>query len=288
MKKSTAIVASSLVLAAFMTGCGNRKIKVNNDKIVMGHTDLVETDKNFSFDTTDSISVLDIDIEIGNINVEYSDSGKTELTLGCKAFADGKDVCNEIISHISAKSEAKDDTLFIRLVEEDTGEEIIEWLGKNIPDCRIELDAHITVPTYMENFSAKVDIGNISLIGLNGSFDTSADVGNITCSGLEVTGSSEIKCNTGNITMNDIIYKADTEMSSVVGNISFDLPVSGSGGADINIHSDTGNIDLSSDGDHTIIDKKDELTLQSMTIACENCKIDLLTYIGNITVGNEE
>lgn len=278
MKKFTA-AASSLMLAALMTGCSTGKIKVNIGK---NYSKSAETDKSFSFDMADGISALEIALDVGNIKIEYSDSDKTGLTLGCKAFADGEDTCQEVLSHISAKTDTDGGKLVISLVENGTGEEINDWLDKNIPDCRIELDAYITVPTYMESFSAKADIGNISLIGLKGSFDTYADIGNITCSGLEITESSEISCDTGNITMNSIIYKADAKLDTDTGNISLSMPKTTSKDAYITVRTDTGNISLINAEDYSIISEKKKTTSHSMVIDKEGCTIDMAVDTGNI------
>lgn len=296
MKVLKALLSSSLIAAAMLTGCADSK---NSSEIKVGDVtiDLNEVSKDFSmnmlfgnsyvFDTPKPVNAMSVYIPSGNIVVEHSGDDKTGLTLRYRIFADSEDTINNVNEHIHSVSEIKDNTLIIKLVEADTSEDIESWLSKNIPDCRVEYDTYITVPEYVTDYRTKCGVGNISFTDMEGSFTADVSVGNITFSDNEITGPSVIKCNTGNITMNGNVYKAKTDISAETGNITYCLPLNGSDGADISVKADTGNIEVTGIKNYDVKGEDKNGTSQSLSITVENCNIDFAVNTGEIKIDKE-
>ena len=283
--------AAVLVSAALMTavcGCGKNNSSAAPGGITKSFQESSETEKSFSFDT-EKISMLDISEDTGNISVSYSDSDTAGLTLVCTSYADDKEVCEEVLSHVSAEADMNGGKMVISFVDEDSGEEINQWLSENIPDSRIELVALLTVPTYFSDFTAKVNIGNISLPGLKGAFSAYADVGNITFYNSEISGSSAIGCNTGNVSLDKNIYTADISVNIYTGNTTFRLPEKGSGNAEIQISSKTGRIHIfTEEKEHSVTDERKEENSHALSISAEGCSIEASVETGKITIDQED
>ena len=288
MRSIKTAVLTTLFIAAAMTGCTGKKAGTDNkadtaDFIKDYKTNLF-TQMDFVFDTDKSVSVFGTDISTGNVTVAYSGDSKTGLSLEYTVYADTDEVCQEVKGHLNATAEVNGSRMDIKLIEDKTGEDIDEWLRKNIPDCRVEYDLYITVPRSVSSFDVKENTGNLNFRELSGSFSGNVEVGNITCTDLEFTGASVIKCDTGNITLTDCIYKADVDISSDTGNISLSLPLTGSGDAKINASADTGNIEVSAGGKYEVISDNEKDTSHSMTIDAEGCTVALSTECGKISI----
>lgn len=287
IKRSAAILLSA-ALSVTLSSCGKSKNSVTTGNITRDFSERSEAEKNFSFNT-DGISILDISQDIGDISITYSDSDITELKLSCKSFADDKEVCEDVLSHISADTDMNGGKMVISFVDEDSGEEISQWLSENIPDSRIELDAELTVPSYINDFTAKVNVGNISLIGLKGAVSAYADVGNITCCGSEISSSSALGCNTGNVELSSNVYTADISVNIYAGNTTFQLPEKGSENAEIQISSKTGRIHIiTEEKEHSIKDERKENNSHALSIEAQGCNIEASAETGIITIDQED
>jgi hypothetical protein len=293
MKIVKALLTSSVIAAALLTGCADSKssndIKVGDvtidiDEVRKEYSQNKEFLKNYLIETPKPINAMSVDMPGGNIVVEHSGDDKSGLALRYKVFADSEETFKEVDEHIDSVSEVKDNVLVIKLVEAQTKEDFEPWLKKNIPDCRVEYDTYITVPEYVTDYRTKCGIGNISFVEMSGSFTADVSVGNITFSGNEITGPSVIKCNTGNIVMNGNTYKADTDISGETANIQFCLPLSTSNGANITVASGTGDITVTGESNYTTKDEKTEGTSHSLNIESENCNISFKTDTGKITI----
>lgn len=304
MKTLNAIVLAALTAAVFTTGCSNDDLDIKVDTNVKVDTGDIKVDigdinvdlddiakdykkdlftqMDFIFDTDKNVSEVSTDISVGNITMEYSRDGKTGISLEYTVYADTDEICNEVKSHVNATTETNGSKMEIKLIEDESGENIDKWLKKNIPDCRVEYDMYITVPESVTSFDLKEAVGNLTLCGMNGRFTTCVDVGNITCTDLELTKKSKIECATGNITMSDCLYKADTDITADTGNIILGLPKSGSDGADLKATTAVGDITLKGSGNYSVTDEKNDFTAHSMTVNAENCNIALKTNCGDI------
>ncbi|MBQ3139690.1 MAG: hypothetical protein IJB68_09315 [Ruminococcus sp.] len=316
MKALKIITVLSFIAAISATGCSNSNtgikvdtgdIKVNADVDVdtgnvtvdadtgdikigdlsVNIDDILKYDKShkakadFSFDTDKSIKAFEINLSVGNVIIEPSDSDKTTLDLEYTIFAETDAVCEQVEGIVSAESEVSGDTMTLKLVEKNSGEEINHWLEKNIPECRVEYTANVTVPDFVEKFTADCDVSNITFSNISGSVNGYVNVGNITCTAVEFTASSEIKANTGNIAMTDAnIYNADTEISAVAGNIVIALPDSKSEDGNIKISVETGDVKFKGNEPYNITeDEKDSKKLE-----VNSCNIEASVNTGNITI----
>ncbi len=297
MKIVKALLTSSLIAAALLTGCSDSRKQSSEINVGDVTIDLNEASreyaqnkeflKNYLFETPKPINAMSVEIPTGNIVVEHSGDEKSGLALRYKVFADSEDTLKNVDEHIGSVSEVKDNVLVIKLVEAQTSEDLNTWLEKNIPDCRVEYDVYITVPEYVTDYRAKCGVGNITFSDMSGSFTTDVSVGNITLYDNEITGPSAIKCNTGNISMNSNTYKADTDISAETGNITFCLPLNGSGEADISVKTETGNIKVTGIKNYDVRDEKKKDTSHSLSISVENCNIDFAVDTGEIKIDKE-
>ena len=296
MKIAKALLASSLIAAALLTGCAdskkNSEIKVGDvtidlDDVKKEFSQNKEFLKNYLYETPKPINAMSVEVPGGNIVVEHSGDEKSGLALRYKVFADSEDTLKQVDEHIESVSEVKENVLMIKLVEAETGEDLESWLKKNIPDCRVEYDTYITVPEYVTDYRTKCGVGNISFTELSGSFTADVSAGNITFSDTEITGPSVIKCNVGNIQMNGNTYKAKTDISAETGNIVFCLPLNGSDGADISVKADTGNIQLTGIKNYEVKSEEKKKNSHSLSIEVENCNIDFAVKTGKIKIDKE-
>ena len=296
MKIAKALLASSLIAAALLTGCAdskkNSEIKVGDvtidlDDVQKEYSQNKEFLKNYLYETPKPINAMSVEVPGGNIVVEHSGDEKSGLALRYKVFADSEDTLKQVDEHIESVSEVKENVLMIKLVEAETGEDLESWLKKNIPDCRVEYDTYITVPEYVTDYRTKCGVGNISFTELSGSFTADVSAGNITFSDTEITGPSVIKCNVGNIQMNGNTYKAKTDISAETGNIVFCLPLNGSDGADISVKADTGNIQLTGIKNYEVKSEEKTKNSHSLSIEVENCNIDFAVKTGKIKIDKE-
>ncbi|NLT09506.1 MAG: hypothetical protein GXY08_08385 [Ruminococcus sp.] len=286
-KYAALLFSAAFVISAY--GCGKKGSSNITGNITKEFSDSSSAEKSFSFDTDSIVSSLDISEDIGNITISYSDSDKAGISLNCRSFADDKEDCQEILEHISTEADVNGGKLVVSFVDSDSGEDLSQWLSENMPDSRIELDALLNVPTSITDFTAKVNVGNISLKGLKGAFNAYADVGNITCSDLEISGSSALGCNTGNVELNKNIYTSDISVNIYTGSTTFMLPEKGSGNAEIQLSSKTGRIHIITDEkDHSVTDEKKEDNSHALSISAQNCSIEALVETGKITIDQEE
>ena len=307
MKVIKAIVTSSLIAAAMLTGCADKdadnsapkndssggadsalsEIVTDTDDLESKYNVNVRYMNNHTFDTPENVSSARIELPNGKINIEHSGDNRSGYSLIYHVYGDTQEILDEINTHIDIKSEIRDNEQIMTVVEAETGEDIDTWFNKTYPDCRIDYDAYVTVPTYVTDYKAICGVGNIEFADISGSFTADVGVGNITLIDTEITGPSVIKCDTGNITMNNITYKGKTDISAETGNITFCLPLNGSDGADISVKAETGNIEVTGIKNYDVRDEKKKDTSHSLSISVENCNIDFAVDTGEIKIDKE-
>lgn len=304
MRSLKAALLSMLAAASLLTGCSDSK--VDTDIVVDTGDITVDTDMDaytgnkgreyktnqftmmdFVFDIDKNVSEFGVNIDTGNITVQYSRDNKMGLSLEYNVHADTEEICNEVKSHLNAMTETRGSRLDLRLVEDKTQEDIFSWLSKNIPDCSVDCDLFITVPESVSSFDVNENVGNLKFNEINGKFTCNVGVGHITCTDLQITKASEFKCGTGNIEMSSCTYTADTDISTDTGNITFCLPLNGSDGADISVRTQTGNIKMTGIKNYDVKSEKQKNTSHSLSIEVENCDIDFATNTGKIIIDKE-
>lgn len=297
MKAIKALLASSLILSAVLTGCADKKnessdtdigeITVNTEDLESKYKINTRYMNNYLFDTPEEVSTATVEIPNGKIVIEHSGDNKSGYSVIYNIYGDTQEILDEINTHIDIKSEIKDNEQIMTLVEANTGEDIDTWFSKNYPDCYIVYDAYVTVPSYVTDYKAVCGTGDVDFENISGSFTADVGVGNIKFTDNEITDASVIKCGTGNITMNNITYKANTDIKAETGNITFCLPLNGSDGADISVSADTGNIEVTGIKNYDVKDESKKDASQSLSIAVENCNIDFAVITGNIKIDKE-
>ncbi|WP_024860166.1 hypothetical protein [Ruminococcus flavefaciens] len=304
MKVIKALVTSSLIAAAMLTGCADKQTESSapeseSSGSVSGEitldTDVLESKynvharymNNYLFDTPEEVSSATVDIPAGNIVIEHSGDNKSGYSIVYSVYGDTQEVLDEINTHIDIKSEIKGNEQIMTLVEAETGEDIDTWFNKTYPNCFIFYDAYVTVPAYVTDFKAICGTGDVDFAEMSGSFTADVGVGHISFTDTEITGPSVIKCDTGNITMDNITYKGKTDISAETGNITFCLPLNGSGGADISVKADTGNIEVTGIKNYDVKGEDKNGTSKSLSIGVENCNIDFAVNTGDIKIDKE-
>lgn len=297
MKVIKALVTSSLIAAAMLTGCADKKTESSVPDLseIIADTEDLESKynvntrymNNHTFDTPEKVTSARVEIPNGKINIEHSGDNKSGYSLIYHVYGDTQEILDEINTHIDIKSEIKGNEQIMTLVEAETGEDIDTWFNKTYPNCRIDYDAYVTVPSYVTDYKAVCGTGDVEFADISGSFTADVGVGNITFNDTEITGVSEIKCGTGNITMNNITYKGKTDISAETGNIVYCLPLNGSDGADISVKADTGNIEVTGIKNYDVKGEDKNGTSQSLSITVENCNIDFAVNTGEIKIDKE-
>lgn len=297
MKAFKALLASSLILSALLTGCADKKnessvtdvgeITLDTESLKSKYNANAKYGNNYTFDTPKEVSTATVELPSGNIVIEHSGDNKSGYSIRYDIYGDTQEILDEINPHIDVKSEIKDNEQIMKLVEADTGEDIDTWFTKNYPDCRIVYDAYVTVPAYVTDYKAVCGVGDVDFTNMSGSFTADVGTGNITFLDNEITGPSVIKCDTGNIIMNNITYKGKTDISADTGNITFCLPLNGSDGADISVKADTGNIEVTGIKNYVTKNENKSDTSQSLDIEVENCNIGFAVNTGKIKIDKE-
>jgi hypothetical protein len=304
MKAIKALVTSSLIAAAMLTGCADKKdessapkndssgnasseITADTEDLESKYNVNVRYMNNHTFDTPEKVTSARVELPNGKINIEHSGDNKSGYSLIFHVYGDTQETLDEINTHIDIKSEIKDTEQIMTIVEAETGEAIDTWFSKTYPNCRIVYDAYVTVPAYVTDFKAICGTGDVDFAEMSGSFTADVGVGNITFTDTEITGPSMIKCDTGNITMDNITYKGKTDISAETGNITFCLPLNGSGGADISVKADTGNIEVTGIKNYDVKGEDKNGTSKSLSIGVENCNIDFAVNTGDIKIDKE-
>ena len=262
-------------------------IDINIDDLPFICDEKLSDENVYTFDTEKNVSELVTNVNIGNVKFKYSDSDKTEVSLRYTIYSDDIGKCEDAEKHIKVAAETHDTKTELKLIDSESGEELEKWLKTNIPKCYIKYDMDISVPLYINNITAKNNIGDIQLEELKGRFNCCSNIGSIICSGIEFSEPSEITCKTGSIRAESCKYTADTDISTKTGGITFDMPIKGSGNADISISSATGNIKVTNADNYEMIDNNRKYASHSMNISSENCNIDLSVKTGKISIDKE-
>ena len=304
MKVIKALLTSSLIAAAMLTGCNDKnpessapknESSANVSDGITADTEALKSKYNvnarygnsYTFDTPENISTATVEVPCGKITIEHSGDNKSGYSIVYDVFGDTQETLDEINFHIDIKSEIKGNEQIMTLTEADSGEDIDTWFNKNYPNCRIVYDAYVTVPTYVTDYKAVCGVGDVDLADISGSFTADVGTGHITFKDTEITGTSVIKCGTGDITMDSITYKGKTDISAETGNILFCLPLNGSDGADISVKADTGNIEVTGIKNYDVRDENKNGTSQDLSITVENCNIDFAVNTGEIKIDKE-
>lgn len=243
MKKIALLLISvSLILAS---GCTSN-FKVNEDavkevsdkitKTIINSVgeEKVEKTETLTFDGT-GLNKINIDSSVGDITIKSHESQEAIVNITITAKSGSKQKAEELLEDYTYTQEKTQYSIDIN-----TSTENFDFVDGNY----IETSMEIFLPSNIENTEIILNVGDIDIDGINGSFDIHSnvgevsikngegfcnlktDVGDIVLSGFTMTKSSEFSVNTGDIEINPAdISNADTITAETqVGTIEMNIP----------------------------------------------------------------
>lgn len=243
MKKiAVLLISASLILAS---GCTSN-FKVNEDavkevsdkitKTIINSVgeEKVEKTETLTFDGT-GLNKINIDSSVGDITIKSHESQEAIVNITITAKSGSKQKAEELLDSYTYTQEKTQYSIDIN-----TSTDNFDFVDGNY----IETSMEIFLPSNIENTEIILNVGDIDIDGINGSFDIHSnvgevsikngegfcnlktDVGDIVLSGFTMTKSSEFSVNTGDIKINPAdISNADTITAETqVGTIEMNMP----------------------------------------------------------------
>lgn len=172
-------------------------------------------------------SSVDIQINMGSIEVEYSEDDTLEMDIKYEAAGKEKVKVNEILDTVGIKYDITKDKLTISAINKATGENIWKWMedkyNENLNLC-IYLD--LKLPKSMKEFYIVNQMGEIKLDSLKGAFDISNSMGEVGLMDVTFEDQSEVHVSMGSIDCtlsNETMENSEVTMDVDMGDISIDL-----------------------------------------------------------------
>ncbi|MBO5164502.1 MAG: DUF4097 family beta strand repeat protein [Ruminococcus sp.] len=220
-------------------------------------------DTSFDFEKTNSetleisgenITGLDVDVSVGKLKISYGDSEKVRIagSYTCRGINEKK--TDAALEKVKIQYNTSGQTLNITMAGEDFNSKFVN----------LSTDLDITLPKSFADFSVSSDVGDIEIVGLSGGFDISADVGQINCRDISLTGDSKISADVGDIDVT-LVETAECELE---------------------ISADVGDIDLDTQGlDFTVTDKsEDYVSKKKDVLIADKCKAELSADVGDVKI----
>ena len=144
---------------------------------------------------------LSAEADIGDIKVSYGDIEKVQavITYKLSALKTSDEEEDDPFDHIECKAEVDEDTLSISFIDPTTGKAFSEWRNTNHSIVDFATDLDIVLPETFTDFKLSTDVGEIKTDSLSGTFDITADVGNIDMKETSVYGDSKFTSDVGNV-----------------------------------------------------------------------------------------
>jgi hypothetical protein len=243
MKKiAVLLISASLILSA---GCTSN-FKVNEDavkevsdkitKTIINSVgeEKIEKTETLTFDGT-GLNKISIDSSVGNITIKSHESQEAIVNITITAKSGSKQKAEELLESYTYTQEKTQYSIDIN-----TSTDGIDFIDGNYIETKME----VFLPSNIENTEIDLNVGDIDIDGINGSFDIRSnvgkvsikngegfcnlktDVGNIVLSNFTMTKISEFSVNTGDIELNPAnISNADTITAETqVGTIDMKVP----------------------------------------------------------------
>lgn len=243
MKKiAVLLISASLILAS---GCTSN-FKVNEDAVKDVSDKITKTIINsvgeekaekteaLTFDGT-GLNKINIDSSVGDITIKSHESPEAIVNITITAKSGSKAKAEELLEDYTYTQEKNQYSIDIN-----TSTDNFDFVDGNY----IETSMEIFLPSNIENTEIVLNVGDIDIDGVNGSFDIhsnvgevsikngegfcnlKADVGDIVLSGFALTKSSEFSVNTGDIklTLADISNADTITAETQVGTIEMNMP----------------------------------------------------------------
>jgi len=277
MKKRIALLASISMLT--FSSCSSEGILCNVQ---------ANAEDNVQIDACEAVN-FDFEADVGSCKVSYGEENSAYVQLKYNAWGVNNDDAEDIISHISADIYTKNNTIYIRFSEKESGMDFWKWIDKHKSMRSFSVDADITIPEHIKDFSIETDVGNIIAENLCGKFDLSSDVGNVEAKNISIEKSSEFSSDVGNVSVSlsdAVAANSDVDISSDTGNAELELSGKKEDSSKISISSDVGDVSINLNGlDYENNSNKKSVVSEKNTItADDNCEIKLSTDVGKINI----
>lgn len=262
------ILASTVLAAMALSSCS---ISVNGNEVsVNDNWDFKETKSEVMNIDPEKATKLDIDIEVGKIEIEYGDTKNVDIDIKYTSNGISEEKVSAALESAKITAEVKDKTVYIKSSEKDFDTRFVN----------VTADLDITLPSEFSDFTIVSNVGDIDLDKLNGSFDITANVGNIELDSL--VGDFKVKADVGNIDCDNLTIKDDSEIEANVGNI--DVSVESVSECKVDISANVGDADIDTQGlNFTEKEQSKDLVGKRKEIVIDDkCTVTLSADVGNV------
>lgn len=199
---------------------GNIEVKSNDKKI----EEIVK--EKYTFYDMQNIKKFMAQNNVGNISVEVSENDNLQIETESMITVYTKKDLERIKENIKIQENLETDICKIGIISKESGEELWEWLEKNIEDYNVSVDLNIKIPQNMNEITLEAECGNIKVNGLEGSLNIKGKVGNIVANQCQLMENCILQTRTGNISIllcDDLMNDAFVDMVTKTGNIEINL-----------------------------------------------------------------
>ncbi len=263
------ILASTVLAAMALSSCS---VSINGKEVVNGDFDYKKTRTETLNIAPEKASKLDIDLEVGKIEIVYGDTKNVDIEIKYTSNGISEEKVSAALESAKVTAEVKDKTLYIKSSEKDFDNRFVN----------LTTDLEVTLPSEFSDFNIESDVGDINLDKLKGSFDISADVGNIKLDSL--VGDFIVKADVGNIDCDNLTINGDSEITADVGNI--DVSLESVFECEVEISANVGDADIDTQGlDFTEkTESKDYVGKKKEVVIDDKCTVTLKADVGTVKV----
>ncbi len=214
-----------LAIGMLLTGCN---ISVLGEDVEFEVDDEIE--RSSEDITLEDLTAVRADIydTVGSVSVEYSEDSSVTVAVKYKVTGDREKELEEILELVKVDVIVEADVLKVDVINKITGENMWDYIedeygGLDKPN--LDVDLEIELPTTVQEFDIKCDVGNIDIDSLTGKFDINNNVGNVKASNINFTGDSSIAVDVGDISCKlskDLLEKTEVSLTVNVGGIRID------------------------------------------------------------------
>ncbi len=263
------ILASTVLAAVALNSCS---VSINGKEVVNGDFDYKKNRTETLNIDPKKASKLDIDIEVGKIEIEYGDTKNVDIEIKYTSNGISEEKVSAALENAEITAEVKDKTVYIKSSEKDFDTRFVN----------LTADLDITLPSEFSDFVIESDVGDIRLDKLKGSFDISTDVGNVKLYSL--VGEFKINADVGNIDCDNLTIKEDSEITANVGSI--DVSVESVDECNLQLVADVGDIDVDTQGldFEEKSESKDYVGKKQVVVIDGKCNVTLKADVGTVKV----
>lgn len=217
MKKLLSLIILTLAVLS-LSSCSSinevdqDKVKDVSDKITEAIIDTVGKEKAERKEShtlnAENINTLKIKSSVGDINISTHESKDAIINLNIAAQTGSKEKSEQLIKDFSYS------------VEDSLNSIVVDTSFKDIKfdDSNVSTDLTIAVPSNIENIIIDLNVGDISIKNINGTYEIENNVGNIDIKNSQA--SYDIKTNVGEITLTEVAAEGSSEFITNTGDIN--------------------------------------------------------------------